>query len=635
MAGTRVGPSKKRKQPVKEGTDADADAAPTTPVARVGPARPGVGPARPLKKQRKKKTLQFEKLYLDLLPEAQMYEKSYMHRSVITHTLVTSTDFIITGSDDGHIKFWKKGSEGISFVKHFRGHVEAIVSMACSADGLYLASASVDKTVKVYDVVNFDMINMFELDYVPSAVEWIFKSGTARPVFACTDSESPSIRIYDAKNTDNTCMVTLDSVHGAPVSLIAYNSVHHAVVSIDSKGMVEYWSADTYQQPKKGDGGVMFEFKTQTDLYEFAKSQTIPTSLSFSRDGKMFVCSARDQFVRVFKYASGKMYRKYDETIARFQERQADETSPSHLENIDFGRRMAVERELSGTADAPPSNSIFDESCNFILYPTLLGVKVFNLITNKLVRVIGKVENTERFLHIALYQGRVTGTAAMGDKNDNAAQDPTLICTAFKKHRFYLFTRREPSDVRESDMMASGRDVFNEKPNAAERAAVAKPAAAMEGAGVVIHTTMGDIHLKLYPEQCPRTVENFTTHSKNGYYDNVIFHRVIKGFMCQTGDPLGDGTGGSSIWGKDFEDEFHADLKHDRPFTLSMANAGANTNGSQFFITTKAIPRLDGKHTVFGRVVKGMDVVLAIENQPTDHTDKPKTEIRIMNVDII
>ena len=97
---------------------------------------------------------------------------------------------------------------------------------------------------------------------------------------------------------------------------------------------------------------------------------------------------------------------------------------------------------------------------------------------------------------------------------------------------------------------------------------------------------MGDVHIKLFPDLTPKTIENFVTHARNGYYNGHLFHRVIKGFMIQTGDPKGDGTGGTSIWGTDFEDEFHPSLRHDRPYTVSMANAGPGTNGSQFFITT-------------------------------------------------
>ena len=100
-----------------------------------------------------------------------------------------------------------------------------------------------------------------------------------------------------------------------------------------------------------------------------------------------------------------------------------------------------------------------------------------------------------------------------------------------------------------------------------------------------IHTTMGDIVMNLFYKECPKTVENFAVHSRNGYYNGHIFHRVIKQFMIQTGDPQGNGTGGTSIWGHEFEDEFHTNLKHDKPYTVSMANAGPNTNGSQFFIT--------------------------------------------------
>ena len=124
-------------------------------------------------------------------------------------------------------------------------------------------------------------------------------------------------------------------------------------------------------------------------------------------------------------------------------------------------------------------------------------------------------------------------------------------------------------------------------------------------------------------------MENFATHAANGYFDGVIFHRVIKGFMIQTGDPLGDGTGGTSIWGHEFEDEFHRSLRHDRPFTLSMANAGPGTNGSQFFITTSTPAHLDGKHVVFGRVTKGYDIVEKIEAEPTAAGDKPLKDVVI------
>jgi cyclophilin family peptidyl-prolyl cis-trans isomerase len=125
-----------------------------------------------------------------------------------------------------------------------------------------------------------------------------------------------------------------------------------------------------------------------------------------------------------------------------------------------------------------------------------------------------------------------------------------------------------------------------------------------------IETNRGVIVLKLYATQAPRTVNNFVCLADDGYYDGISFHRVLKDFMIQTGDPTGTGRGGP---GYTFKDEFDPKLKHDRPGVLSMANAGANTNGSQFFITHVPTPWLDGKHSVFGQVTQGQDVVNAIE----------------------
>lgn len=150
----------------------------------------------------------------------------------------------------------------------------------------------------------------------------------------------------------------------------------------------------------------------------------------------------------------------------------------------------------------------------------------------------------------------------------------------------------------------------------------------------VLETTKGTIKLKLFPEQAPKTVENFETHVKNGYYDGIVFHRIIKDFMLQGGDPTGTGRGGESIWGKSFEDECVPDLKFDEPGKLAMANAGPNTNGSQFFITTAATPWLHMRHTIFGEVESGMDVVREIENVPTDSADRPEKAIEISKASI-
>jgi len=122
----------------------------------------------------------------------------------------------------------------------------------------------------------------------------------------------------------------------------------------------------------------------------------------------------------------------------------------------------------------------------------------------------------------------------------------------------------------------------------------------------VITTNRGTIKLELFADKAPRTVKNFVDLANKGFYDGLKFHRVISDFMIQTGDPTGTGCGGP---GYEFDDEFHPDLKHDGPGTLSMANAGPNTNGSQFFITHVACPWLDGRHSVFGKVVEGQDVV--------------------------
>lgn len=147
---------------------------------------------------------------------------------------------------------------------------------------------------------------------------------------------------------------------------------------------------------------------------------------------------------------------------------------------------------------------------------------------------------------------------------------------------------------------------------------------------VVLETNQGNIELKLKTDIAPKACENFTKLVAKGYYNGLIFHRVIKGFMVQGGDPTGTGMGGESIWGKAFEDEVTPVVKFDSSGILAMANAGPDTNGSQFFITCAKTPWLNMRHTIFGEVISGLEVVQKIENVPVDADDRPLTQQKII-----
>ncbi|TVR47512.1 MAG: peptidylprolyl isomerase [Puniceicoccaceae bacterium] len=157
----------------------------------------------------------------------------------------------------------------------------------------------------------------------------------------------------------------------------------------------------------------------------------------------------------------------------------------------------------------------------------------------------------------------------------------------------------------------------------------------METTHVILETNRGEIELKLFDRIAPKTCENFTGLIAKGYYDGVIFHRVISGFMIQGGDPTGTGRGGESIWGRPFEDEVSEDVRFDRTGLLAMANAGPGTNGSQFFITTAKAPWLNLRHTIFGEVINGEDVLKAIEASPTDGNDRPVEDQTIVSARVV
>lgn len=313
---------------------------------------------------------------------------------------------------------------------------------------------------------------------------------------------------------------------------MAYNNQYDCVVSVDEAGMIEYWRpSGDYEKP---DG--VFKYKSSTDLFEFKKAKSLPTCITIPPSGSQFATfSFPDRKVRIFDFATAKLYRTYDESLSTVSDMQQAGTAQYKLEELEFGRRLAIERELENPTLQNKINAIFDESSNFIIYGSILGTKVINTLTNRVVKVYGKDEPF-RPLNIAIYQGQplkkgvvtVSMAASANPLLEEAEQrDPLLVSTGSGKIRFYMFTNQE-------DIIKSTRDVQNEKPrnaNAQHQAIEAKPAET--GSGAILHTTFGDIHIRLFPEAAPKAVENFVTHSKNGYYNNTIFHRVLRKFMIQ------------------------------------------------------------------------------------------------------
>ena len=546
----------------------------------MGPQLPSAAP------KKKRRVLPYEKLYISALPKSARYSKSLMHKEQLSFLTITPlTEFLITSSIDGVVKFWKKVADGIEFVKEFKAHQGEIRSVSCSQDGRSFATAGADKTVKLFDVVTFDLLAVLQLDYVPRCVCWVHKKGSSLPLLAVSDSEpKPSIRLYDGRGEDQSPIHTISGLHRSPVHLMAYNDHYDCVISADEGGMIEYWQpGGSYEKPDN-----VFKYKSSTNLFEFKKAKSVPTSLTLSPDGSRFVTmSFPDRKIRIFDFASAQLQRTYDESLQVMEEMQQAGTALQKLDAVEFGRRLAQEREIESPTLRDKFNIIWDESGHFLLYGSYLGIKVLNTYTNQVVKVYGREEGF-RPLSLALYQGQpqkkgVTTVAMAASSNpllqESETRDPILVATGVGKVRFYMFTNEE-------EISKSSRDVQNEKPTVLGKQKVEQKKKAETGTAAIIHTTYGDIHIRLFPDAAPKAVENFVTHSRRGYYNSTIFHRVIRKFMIQGGDPLGDGTGGESIWGKEFEDEFSS-LKHDKPYTVSMANAGPNTNGSQFFITTE------------------------------------------------
>lgn len=566
-------------------------------------------------------------LYLQRLPNSDIYELSYLHKDEIQCiSASTNTSIIATGSQDGVVKFWKKLYRGIEFAKQFRAHVTAVSQIAFSQIGSKAASISYsDCVVKIYDSLSLDMIDKLTLNDPILYLEIAQDIQDAEPyILACTQAGLVVVEMIS-----NPMQKKID-VHASKALVVAYNQHKKACISSDEDGIIDYWRKDSGEMPDDVD----FRFKVQTDLYALAQNKETPVSLTISPSGNLFCIYTASRVFRIYNYNTGKILTKFEEAYEDYIEIQNNPNSDLRLERIEFYRRIALEKDMDKNLER--LNAVWDESEEIIIYAAYIGIKFRLVSTGEVIRIIAKSE-TPRFTQLFLYQGapmlNTSGKAGLGGSSSQGFKeiDPIIFAIGYHRTRFYLFTKRNPADEGKEDT----RDIMNETLTDDSKSLVMQQKPSIRLAkSAVIHTTMGDIAIKLFPKQCPRTVENFTGHCMNGYYSQQIFHRVIKGFMIQTGDPEGNGHGGTSIWGGEFEDEISEDLKHDRPFTVSMANRGPNTNGSQFFITTVAASWLNGRHTLFGRVSKGMDTVCRIEGVPCDKKNKPKADIRIVDITI-
>ncbi|VWU51029.1 peptidyl-prolyl cis-trans isomerase [Hepatocystis sp. ex Piliocolobus tephrosceles] len=644
-------------------------------------------------KKRKKIRIKND-IYLKNIPTNKNYEASYMHTDIVTHVVISNkTKYIITASTNGVIKFWYKNIGCIEFVKHFKIHSDEIIYLFISEDEELLGSISKDKTYKQFDISSFDMNIIIKLDFLPKTAEFIYSSFFSTSVkLAISSSEKPCIYIYHPLENDTYTQVI--KLNTNIIEIIKYNKFYDLCVLSDSNGLIDIVDVNNFKFPKyetekdsksntikyndtyntiinKKDHVIVknvkeqndnknnvnrryntikkltFSLKTETDIYELCKYKTYAICITISPDGEYMAIVSENYFVRIYKFKNMKLFRVYDESTEMYLTAQNDPKKKElHIDSLDFGKRLFIEKEIKKyvkNKNIKLDMITFDESNQYIIYSTFIGIKVVNFFTNQLCYVIGKNETNLRYLSISLYQKIIHTNQIKTDVheslyiNEQNISDCALFSTVYKKNRFYIFTKKTFNE-HESDE----RDIYNEQPTANDiNSLLSTPIQNLENNNnnkipktAIIYTTMGEIYITLFYKECKKTVQNFSVHSVNGYYNNCIFHRVIKHFMIQTGDPLGDGTGGESIWGSEFEDEFFEHLNHSKPFMLSMANCGPNTNGSQFFITTVPCPWLDFKHTVFGKVTQGTKVVMDIENVRTNKKDRPLEDIKILNIKI-
>ena len=596
-------------------------------------------PASPVKKRARRATNRI----LDEIPTSAHYQVSFMHRATVDHVIASlKHGYVITACRDGIVKFWKRSSTNpddvkatptpgkhkkdepstpcLEFVKSFTAHVGPVAALCIDPSEDTVASIGRDDGfIKLYDVSTFDATAMVKTTLsssVGSAASFLCDASKDL-LLALTDSTNGNIYVYSIATLSLIQTLTL---HSKPVTALAYNMNHRCCVSADEQGILEVWDCtsgieivnksaeDAAATTVVGSPCSMaknqmeYKSKLDTDLYALAKKKT--HALFISMSSNYFVVYGADYKVRIYQLSTGKVLVRYDERLDVYGSR----FSTYGMDSIEYGKRAATEREMMDQQEQKmlPTSQLaqLDPSESYLMIVTMVGIKLIDWKKNKVVKIIGKADASQlRFLSFCLCLGdakmnqqmqlaRSSGSStAVGEKKQT--DDSLIIALAYQQRRFYVFSHIDPlqdqKDSGSNDNIVA-RDVWNEPPTAQDRLLGSEGGNQRGGVDkepsftkAILRTTMGDIHMKLFPE-VPKTIENFCGHARSGYYDNVIFHRVIQGFMIQTGDPLGDGkysdsavlpgdtfcsssiltmlidhqtgTGGESIWGGEFEDEF-------------------------------------------------------------------------------
>ena len=502
----------------------------------------------------------------------------------------------------------------LEFVKSFTAHVGPVLALCMAPNGDTAASVGRDGIIKVYDIPTFDVTGMIKTQQSdttlrgPNAVmtnEWI-----------AVPNSQHQVEVYSHMTLSHEPLKVL-SIHASPITAMVLNSQHNCVMTTDRSGVMEIWNTnDNYEFAPTP--LVDNKSKTDTDYYVLMKKKTYAVALATS--GTHYAVYGHDGKVRIYHHATGKIVCRMDERVKVYQEtfsqygmdaleygkRAAMEREMEEESNV-LGDNVAVNdddnsNDYDNNDDNDSQQNIhqrltlaFDPSGKYLLIPTLAGIKIVDWARRKLMGVVGKADATSlRFVHFCLCTGdakvnkqlqlaRSGGSSRavseQGNNEDDIVSDAQIVALSYNKRRLYVFCHKDPvqesldkeaasggqpkkdDDENEHNEVLLRRDVWNEAPDANDRLAALDGGVGAQqesklGREAILRTTMGDIRIKLFPDAVPRTIENFCGHARAGYYDKVIFHRIIKGFMIQTGDPQGDGTGGESIWGGEFEDEF-------------------------------------------------------------------------------